>query len=95
MLQFRILAIGNDFPESGRRSLLCQSVVKDELGFNTLGHQFHWEVDKKSFTKEDESKVKKFVDDKIVVNRPFKLSVVERTNPNTGVIISKMIAVPE
>ena len=95
MLQFRILAIGNDFEDSGRRALLCQSIVKDELGFNSLGHQFHWEINKESFTEEIQTKVQTLVEDKTLVNRPFTLATVKRTNPRTGEMITKMIAVPE
>ena len=91
-MNFRILALGKDFEGSNRRSLLCQQSSKDDFGFVTLGAQFHWEISKDGFTPELEEKLQKLVDDKTLVERPFKLQEVERTNPNTGDITTKMVA---
>jgi len=91
-MKFRIIALGNDFNESNRRSLLCQQSTTDELGFVTLGAQFHWEIAKDSFTPEMEAKLQTIVTDRTLIERPFKLQEVQRTNPNTGEITHKLVA---
>ena len=92
-MKFRILSLGKEFAESGRRSFLCQQSTIDELGMTTLGAQFHWEVSKDGFTSEIEAKLQEIVDKKTIIERPFVLQEVTRSNPNTGEIVSKLIAI--
>lgn len=95
-MKFRILALGMDFQESGRRAILCQEVSEDELGFSFLGRQFQWEIQKDSFTNQMEQKLQELVDNKTVLIRPgYKLAEVTRTNPATGEVVKKMILIPE
>ena len=91
-MKFRIISLGKDFADSNRRSLLCQQSTTDELGFITLGAQFHWEISKDSFTPEVEANLQKLVDARTLVERPFRLQEVQRNNPNTGEITTKLVA---
>ena len=91
-MKLRIISLGKDFAESNRRSLLCQQSSTDEFGMVTLGAQFHWEIAKDSLTPEIEAKLQAIVDSKELIERPFKLQEVERTNPNTGDITHKLVA---
>ena len=84
--------MGKEFENSSRVNMLCQQVDKDELGFQTLGAQFHWEIRKDSLTPDTEAKLKGFVEDKAILERPFKLQQVTRTNPTSGEVITKIIA---
>lgn len=91
-MKFRIIFLGKDFDKSNRRSLLCQQSTIDEFGFVTLGAQFHWEISKDSLTPEIEEKLQAIVDSRELIARPFKLQLVERSNPNTGEVITKLVA---
>lgn len=91
-MKFRIIATGKDFAKSNRKSMLCQQITLDELGFQTLGTQFHWEIMKDTLTPEIEKKLQKVCDNKEILERQFKLQEVTRTNPNTGEIVTKVVA---
>lgn len=91
-MNFRIISTGKDFADSNRKSMLCQQITVDELGFQTLGSQFHWELMKDTLTPDAEAKLQECVDNKTILERPFKLQEVTRTNPNTGEVIQKLIA---
>ena len=91
-MKLRIIALGKDFPESNRRSMLCQQSSTDEFGIITLGAQFHWEIAKDSLTPEIEAKLQAIVDSRELIERPFKLQEVTRTNPETGAITTKLVA---
>lgn len=91
-MKFRIIATGKDFAESNRKSMLCQQITVDELGFQTLGTQFHWEIMKDTLTPEVEAKLQDICNKKEILERPFKLQEVTRTNPNTGEVVTKVVA---
>lgn len=91
-MKFRIIATGKEFTGSNRKSMLCQQITVDELGFQTLGSQFHWEIMKDTLTPEIEAKLAEMCEAKTILDRPFKLQQVERNNPNTGEVITKVIA---
>ena len=91
-MKFRVIALGKDFAESNRISHLCQQIVEDELGFQTLGAQFHWEIMKDTYSDTARTKLEEVVTNKTILERPFKLQEVTRTNPNTGETLTKMIA---
>ena len=91
-MKFRIIALGKDFSESNRVSHLCQQIAEDELGFQTLGTQFNWEIMKDTYTDAARTKLQEFVDSKAILERPFKIQEVTRTNPNTGETVQKLIA---
>lgn len=92
MLKFRIIAIGKDFTESGRRSIICQAITRDPLGFDSLGTQFNWELDKATVTDEMITKLEELCATKTVLEREFKLIEVTRANPTSGDIKTKLIA---
>jgi hypothetical protein len=92
MLKFRIIAIGKDFPESGRRSIICQTVTQDALGFSTLGRQFNWEIDKASLDDVMLAKLDELRITKTIIEREFSIVEVTRANPETGDIKIKSIA---
>jgi hypothetical protein len=91
-MKFRIIALGKDFSESNRLSHLCQQITVDEFGFQTLGLQFHWEIMKDTYSDEAKAKMQECVEGKTILDRPFKLQEVTRTNPTSGEIITKLIA---
>lgn len=91
-MKFRIIATGKDFADSNRKSMLCQQITVDELGFQTLGAQFNWEVMKDTLTPEIEAKLAEMCASKAILDRPFSLQSVTRTNPNDGNIVTKLIA---
>ena len=91
-MKFRIIALGKDFSESNRLSHLCQQITVDEFGFQTLGLQFHWEIMKDTYSDEAKTKMQECVDNKTILDRPFKLQEVTRTNPTSGEVITKLIA---
>ena len=91
-MKFKIIALGNDFEKSNRVSHLCQQISEYELGFQTLGTQFNWEIMKDTYTDAAKAKLQEFVDSKVILERPFRLQEVTRTNPNTGDIVKKLIA---
>ena len=91
-MKFRIIALGKDFSESNRLSHLCQQITVDEFGFQTLGLQFHWEIMKDTYSDEAKAKMQECVDNKTILDRPFKLQEVTRTNPTSGEVITKLIA---
>lgn len=91
-MNLRIIAMGKDFKESNRVSMLCQQVSIDDFGCQTLGSQFHWEIMKDTLTPEITGKIQEVVDSKAVIERPWKLQEVTRTNPTTGEVITKLIA---
>ena len=91
-MQFRIIALGKVFDESSRVSMLCQQSSKDELGFTSFGTTFNWEIDKADYTEEMKAKLQELVDGKTILERPFVLQEVKRTNVNTGEIVTKLIA---
>lgn len=91
-MKFRIIALGKDFSESNRLSHLCQQITVDEFGFQTLGLQFHWEIMKDTYSDEAKAKLQECVDKKTILDRPFKLQEVTRTNPTSGEVITKLIA---
>ena len=91
-MKFRIIATGKDFTDSNRKSMLCQQITVDELGFQTLGNQFHWEIMKDTLTPEVDAKLTEMCANKVILDRPFKLQEVQRNNPNTGEVITKVIA---
>lgn len=91
-MKFRIIALGKDFLESNRVSHLCQQITEDEFGFQTLGMQFHWEIMKDTYSDTAKAKMQECVDNKTILERPFKLQEVTRTNPNTGETVQKLIA---
>lgn len=91
-MKFRIIALGKDFEESNRISLLCQQIDKDELGFQTLGRQFQWEILKGSLTDEVKSKLQDCRDNATILERNFTIQEVTRTNPTTGELVTKYIA---
>ena len=91
-MKFRIIALGKDFSESNRVSHLCQQITVDEFGFQTLGLQFHWEIMKDTYSDEAKAKMQECVDNKTILDRPFKLQEVTRTNPTSGEVITKLIA---
>ena len=91
-MKFRIIALGKDFSESNRLSHLCQQITEDEFGFQTLGLQFHWEIMKDTYSDEAKTKMQECVDNKTILDRPFKLQEVTRTNPTSGEVITKLIA---
>ena len=91
-MNFRIIAMGKEFENSNRISMLCQQITVDELGFQTLGTQFHWEIMKDTLTDTAKAKLQECVDTKAILERPFKLQEVTRSNPNTGEIVTKIVA---
>ena len=91
-MKLRIIATGKDFAESKRISMLCQQITVDELGFQTVGAQFNWEILKDTVTPEMSAKLQKLVEDRTIIERPFKLQEVTRTNPNNGEIVTKLVA---
>jgi hypothetical protein len=91
-MQFRIIALGKVFDESSRVSMLCQQSSKDELGFTSFGTTFNWEIDKADYTEEMAAKLQELVDGKTILERPFVLQEVKRTNVNTGEIVTKLVA---
>ena len=91
-MKFRIIALGNDFEKSNRVSHLCQQISEDELGFQTLGTQFNWEIMKDTYTDTAKAKLQECVDAKTILERPFRIQEVTRTNPNTGETVQKLIA---
>ena len=92
MLKFRIIAIGKDFSESGRRCIICQVITRDPLGFDSLGTQFNQEIDKASITDEMIAKLDDMRTNKTILERELKIVEVVRTNPETGDIKIKLIA---
>ena len=91
-MKLRIIATGKDFAESNRISMLCQQVTVDELGFQTLGAQFHWELMKDTVTPEIKAKLQELCDNKTIIDRPFKLQEAVRNNPTNGEVTTKLIA---
>ena len=91
-MKFKIIALGNDFEKSNRVSHLCQQISEDELGFQTLGTQFNWEIMKDTYTDTAKAKLQEYVEAKTILERPFSIQEVTRTNPTTGDIVKKLIA---
>ena len=91
-MNFRIIAMGKEFENSNRISMLCQQITVDELGFQTLGTQFHWEIMKDTLTDVAKAELQECVDTKAILDRPFKLQEVTRSNPNTGELVTKIVA---
>ena len=72
--------------------MICQVVTRDPLGFDSLGTQFNWELDKATVTDEMLSKLDEMRTSKTVLERELKIIEVMRTNPETGDIKIKLIA---